>query len=44
MPAEKNRKYRGEFDLCEGAVKEAKNTYPKTANGCTHCSNACYTS
>jgi hypothetical protein len=44
MPDEKNRTYLGEFDSCEGAVKEAKKTYPKTANGCKHCSNACHTS
>ena len=43
MPAEKNRKYLGEFDSCVGAVKEAKKTYLKTANGCVHCSKACHT-
>lgn len=42
MPAEKNRKYLGEFTSCEGAVEEAKKTYP-TANGCIHCSEACHT-
>lgn len=42
MPAEKNRKSLGEFDSCEGAVTEAKKTYP-TANGCKHCSNDCHT-
>lgn len=43
MPAVENRMYLGEFTSCEGAVKEAKKTYPKTANGCKHCSNACHT-
>jgi hypothetical protein len=43
MPAEKNRKYLGEFTSCEGAIAEAKKTYPNTANGCAHCSNACHT-
>lgn len=43
MPAEKNKKYLGEYDSCEGAVKEAKKTYPTTANGCKHCANACHT-
>ncbi|HST57328.1 MAG TPA: hypothetical protein VLK84_01495 [Longimicrobium sp.] len=43
MPSETNRKYLGEFTSCEGAVTEAKKTYPKTANGCKHCSLACHT-
>lgn len=43
MPSEKNRDYLGEFDSCEGAVTEAKKSYPDTANGCKHCSNACHT-
>lgn len=43
MPAEKNRKELGAFDSCEGAVEEAKKTYPDTANGCKHCSKACHT-
>ncbi|HEX8392938.1 MAG TPA: hypothetical protein VF665_11320 [Longimicrobium sp.] len=42
MP-EKNRTYLGEFDSCEGAVTKAKKTYPRTANGCYYCSNACHT-
>jgi hypothetical protein len=44
MPDPKNRKDLGEFTSCEGAVKDAKKTYPKTANGCKHCSPDCHTS
>lgn len=44
MPDPQNRKYLGEFTSCTAAVKEAKKTYPKTANGCVHCSKACHTS
>lgn len=43
LPSEKNRKYLGEFDSCEGAVTEAKKTYPETANGCKLCSKECHT-
>ncbi|WP_420130074.1 hypothetical protein [Longimicrobium sp.] len=43
MPALENRMYLGAFDGCAGAVKEAKKTYPTTANGCYYCSNACHT-
>jgi hypothetical protein len=43
MPSKENQKYLGEFESCEGAVKEAKKTYPNTANGCYYCSNACHT-
>lgn len=44
LPSAVNRKYLGSFDSCEGAVKEAKKTYPTTANGCATCSSACHTS
>ncbi|MCZ4245263.1 hypothetical protein [Pedobacter punctiformis] len=42
LPAASNRKYLGEYNSCEGAVKEAKKTY-STANGCETCSKACHT-
>ncbi|HET7436704.1 MAG TPA: hypothetical protein VFN10_18490 [Thermoanaerobaculia bacterium] len=41
MPSD--RKYLGEFDNCQDAVKEAKKTYTKV-NGCYYCSRACHTS
>lgn len=44
MPSPENRKYLGDFESCEGAVKEAKKTYPHAANGCIHCSPDCHTS
>lgn len=44
MPAKENQKCLGEFESCEGAVEEAKKTYPDTANGCIHCSEECHTS
>ncbi|MCW3105731.1 MAG: hypothetical protein JWQ09_237 [Segetibacter sp.] len=40
MPGDK--KYLGEFDNCQDAVKEAKRTYSQS-NGCKYCSNACHT-
>jgi hypothetical protein len=43
LPSEKNRTDLGEFDSCVDAVKEAKKTYPTTANGCVHCSKECHT-
>lgn len=43
MPSTENRKYLGSFNSCADAVKEAKKTYPTTANGCVHCSSACHT-
>jgi hypothetical protein len=43
MPDPKNREYLGELESCEGAVEEAKKTYPDTANGCIHCSEECHT-
>jgi hypothetical protein len=36
--------YLGEFSSCEGAVKEAKKTYPTTADGCKTCCPDCHTS
>ena len=43
MPLPANRIYLGSFDKCEDAVTAAKKLYPKTANGCIHCSKACHT-
>ena len=43
MPNAGNRTYLGEFEKCEGAVTEAKKTYPDTANGCATCSSDCHT-
>lgn len=43
MPSAENRKYLGEFESCADAVREAKKTYPTTANGCYYCSYACHT-
>lgn len=43
MPQAANRIYLGAFDKCEDAVAAAKRLYPKTANGCIHCSKACHT-
>jgi len=42
LPSEQNRKYLGEFENCEDAVKEAKKTYTQS-NGCATCSSACHT-
>lgn len=42
MPNEENKKYLGEFDNCDAAVKEAKKTY-KQSNGCYYCCNECHT-
>ena len=43
LPLPANRTYLGSFNNCQDAVTEAKKTYPKTANGCIHCSSACNT-
>ena len=43
MPDPQNRLYLGDFPNCQGAVKEAKKTYPQS-NGCYYCSNECHTS
>jgi hypothetical protein len=43
LPAPENRSYLGEFEDCHAAVKEARKTYPKTANGCAYCCPACHT-
>jgi len=43
MPAEHNKKYVGDHGSCQGAVREAKKTYPKS-NGCYYCSKDCHTS
>lgn len=43
MPNETNRKYLGNFDNCEDAVKAAKKDDPK-ADGCKYCSPACHKS
>lgn len=44
MPSPENRMFLGDFSSCHGAVREAKKTYPTTADGCYHCSPACHTS
>ena len=43
MPNPENRKYLGDFSSCHGAVRKAKEAYPK-ADGCYYCSPACHTS
>ncbi len=43
MPNEENRKYLGSFSNCSGAVRKAKEYYPKS-NGCYYCSRECHTS
>ena len=43
MPAAHNRIYLGEFQSCQGAVREARNYYSQV-NGCYYCSNVCHTS
>lgn len=36
-----DRKYLGEFNNCDDAVKEAKKTYTKV-DGCYYCCNSCH--
>ncbi len=42
-PIADNRQNLGWHTSCEGAVKKAKETYPKS-NGCAICAKACHTS
>ena len=43
LPLEENRKYLGNFDNCQDAVREAKKYYSQS-NGCYWCSKECHTS
>lgn len=42
LPDAANQLDLGEFDSCQPAVTEAKQTYPQS-NGCFYCSKACNT-
>lgn len=41
MPEPQHRLYLGTFTNCRDAVKEAKKTYPYTADGCHYCCPEC---
>jgi hypothetical protein len=42
LPKPENRRYLGEFSMCQAAVREARKYYDQV-NGCYYCSNACHT-
>ena len=44
LPDKKNQLPLGEFDNCAEAVREAKKTYPDTADGCAKCCEPCHKS
>ena len=41
MPEQQHRLYLGYFNNCHEALREAKETYPRTANGCPYCCPDC---
>ena len=43
LPSSEHRKYLGDFESCEEAVREARKKYPD-ADGCKYCSPGCHTS
>jgi len=43
MPSAENRVYLGDFATCHGAVRKAKQLYPRS-NGCYYCCPECHTS
>jgi hypothetical protein len=41
MPEPQHKMYLGYFSNCHDAVKEAKKTFPTTADGCHYCCPEC---
>jgi hypothetical protein len=43
MPVQQHRLFLGDFNNCQDALKEAKKTFPTTADGCPYCCPDCDT-